>query len=134
MILVDSNIFMYASGGEHPHRGPSAVFLRSVLDGNVRAAIDAEVLQEILHRYTSIGRWEEGRVVYDGARIFFETVLPVTAKVMDVARRLFDEYPGFSARDAVHAAAVEIYDLSGICSFDRHFDRIHGLRRVEPGV
>jgi predicted nucleic acid-binding protein len=132
VILVDSNIFMYASGGEHPHRAPSTAFLKSVIDGSVRAAIDAEVLQEILHRYTSLGRWAEGRVVYDSARGLFETIFPVTAEVMDLASRLLDEYSGFRARDAVHAAAVEVYGLKGICSFDRHFDRIHGLRRVEP--
>jgi predicted nucleic acid-binding protein len=132
VILVDSNIFMYASGGEHPHRTPSVAFLNRIAEREVRAAIDAEVLQEILYRYISLGRWAEGRKVFDNARILFSDVLPVTAGVMDVARRLADEYPGFGARDAVHAAAVEVYQLSGICSFDRHFDRIHGLRRVEP--
>jgi predicted nucleic acid-binding protein len=132
VILVDSNIFMYASGGEHPHRTPSLVFLDRIAERELGAAIDAEVLQEILYRYISLGRWAEGRSVFDNARILFPEVLPVTAEVMDVGRRLVDEYPGFGARDAVHAAVVEVYGLTGICSFDQHFDRIHGLRRVEP--
>jgi hypothetical protein len=71
VILVDSNIFMYAAGREHPHRDASVGFLANVADGAVNAAIDAEVLQEILHRYTSIKRWVDGQVVYDSARILF---------------------------------------------------------------
>jgi uncharacterized protein len=132
MILVDSSILMYASGGDHPHRASSAAFLERVADGKVQAAINAELLQEILHRYRSLDRWEEGRSVYDAARMLFEHVLPITGDVVDLARRMLDEYPWLGGRDAVHAAVVEVYELKGICSFDRVFDRIHGLRRVEP--
>ena len=126
LILVDSNIFMYASGRDHPSRRPSAAFLEKVAEGTVQAAIDAEVLHEIPHRYTALKRWEEGRLVYDSARTLFPDVLPVTAEVMDRARRLLDGHPGIGARDAVHAAVVEIYGLKGICSSDRDFDRIQG--------
>ena len=51
------------------------------------------------------GRWKEGRVVYDTAKILFTDVLAVTG-VMDGARRLIDEEPGLVARDALHAAVV----------------------------
>jgi uncharacterized protein len=123
---------MYAAGRPHPHRAPSIAFLDGVAGGRVEAAINAELLQEILHRYRSIDRWEEGRLVYDGARTLFEHVLPVTGDVVDRARRMLDEYSWLGARDAVHAATVEVYDLKALCSFDRVFDRIHGMRRVEP--
>ncbi len=132
VILVDSNILMYAAGREHPHRAASLAFLERVAGRETQAAINAELLQEILHRYRSLDRWEEGRLVYDGVRMLFEHVLPITGDVVDLARRMLDEYPWLGARDAVHAAAVEVYQLEGLCSFDRVFDRIHGLRRVEP--
>ena len=133
MILVDSNIFMYAAGREHPNRGAALGFLERVAEGKVRATIDSEVLQEILHRYRSLKRWAEGRLVYETARTLFAEVLPITGEVMDCARRLLDEYPALSARDGVHAAAVEVYELKGICSFDQDFDAIPGFRRIEPG-
>jgi predicted nucleic acid-binding protein len=132
VILVDSNIFMYAAGGEHRHRAPAIAFLEKVAESKVRAVIDAEVLQEILHRYCALERWPEGRVVYDEARMLFPDVLPITAEVMDAARLLLDEHRKLTARDAVHAAAVQVYGLKGICSFDRDFDEIGGLRRIEP--
>ncbi len=123
---------MYAAGREHPHRSGSIAFLEKIADGKVKATIDSEVLQEILHRYRSLKRWAEGRVVYDTARAIFAEVVPVTAEVMDRARALLDEYPALSARDGVHAAVVEVYGLKGICSFDADFDAIRGLKRIEP--
>jgi uncharacterized protein len=130
--LVDSNVFMYAAGREHPLKKRAAAFLERVALGSVDAAIDAEVLQEILHRYRALGRWVEGRLVYDTARMVFPEVLPVTAEVTDRARRLLDGISGLMARDAVHAAVVQVYGLDSIASFDRDFDKIKGFRQIEP--
>ncbi len=133
MILVDANVLMYAAGAPHRLKRPSADLLDRIARGEIDAGIDAEILQEILHRYRAIRRWEEGRQLYDLARALFPAVLPVTAEVMDVARHLLDGRPEASARDAVHAAACRIYEAEAICSWDRDFDRFAGLRRVEPG-
>ena len=81
MILIDSKILMYASGREHPYRSSSLRFLEQVAEGEIEAAIDAEVLQEILHRYRSLDRWDEGRLVYDDARVLFFDALPITSNV-----------------------------------------------------
>jgi predicted nucleic acid-binding protein len=96
----------------------------------VQAAIDAEVLQEIIHRYSALRRWPEGRDLYDFARGLFARILPITAAVADRAKHLVDADNRISARDAVHAAVVSEYKLEGICTFDRDFDRIRGCRRV----
>lgn len=132
MILIDSNIFMYAGGAAHPHKEPSAVFLRRVAQGEIEAAIDAEVLQEILHRYRTIGRWSDGSRVYDLARRIVPAVLPTTAKIMDSARELMDTYPPLAARDALHAAVAKANGITQICSYDRDFDAVQDVERVEP--
>ena len=132
MTLVDSNVFMYAAGREHPLKKRAAAFLERVARGSVDAAIDTEVLQEILHRYRALRRWVEGRLVYDTARVVFPEALPVTTEVMDYTRRLLDQYSGLMARDAVHAAVVEVHGLDSIASFDHDFDKVKGLRRIEP--
>lgn len=134
MILVDSNILMYAAGADHAHRAPSVAFLESVARDEVEAGLDTEVLQEILHRYRALNRWHDGRQVYDRARILFPVVFPVTEVVLDRARGLLDDYPGLMARDALHAAVVELNHLEAICSFDRDFDAIPTIRRIEPGA
>lgn len=134
MILVDANILMYAAGASHPHKAPSVHVLEQIANGEVAATIDTEVLQEILHRYRAIGRWADGRLVFDLARRLFPAVLPVTAAVMDRARALLDADASIMARDAVHAAVVLEQRLDAICSFDRDFDRITGIVRVEPSM
>lgn len=132
MILIDTNIIMYAAGAAHPHKQPSAALLERVARGEVEATIDAETLQEILHRYRAIRRWEDGRRVYDLTRQLFPRVVPVTADVLDRARRLLDRNSRIVARDALHAAVVLIERMEALYSYDRDFDRIGGVTRREP--
>jgi predicted nucleic acid-binding protein len=131
MILVDANILMYAAGAPHRHKAPSLAWLERVAAGEIEAGVDAETLQEILHRYRAIGRWKDGRQVYDLARAIFPSVLPITSAVTDRARAILDRNRHCLARDALHAAVVQVHQLEAICSYDRDFDRL-GVRRVEP--
>lgn len=132
MMLIDTNVIMYAAGALHPNKAPCVKFLEEVAAGAIEATIDAEVLQEILHRYRAINRWEEGKQVYDLTRKLFPVVIPVTAEILDRARRLLDTDQQIMARDALHAAVAMQEQLEGVCSFDRDFDRIQGLLRHEP--
>lgn len=132
MILVDTNIIMYAAGTEHKNKAPNVHFLETVARGDLDATIDVETLQEIMHRYRSIKRWKRGRQVYDLARQLFPSVLPVSAEVMDVARNFMDLHNKIMARDALHAAVAVSYGIDAICSFDRDFDRIESVKRIEP--
>lgn len=132
MILIDSNVLMYAAGEPHPHKDPSRAFLERVARGEVDAAVDAEVLQEILHRYQAIGRWEDGRKVYDLARRIIPIVVPITAEIMDLARSLLDRYRSLMARNVLHAAAAIVHEAEAIASYDRDFDTIQEVRRTEP--
>jgi len=132
VILVDANVLMYAAGAPHPHKAPSAAFLERVGAGEIDAVLDAEILQEILHRYRVLDRWEQGRRVFDLARTLFPVVLPVTAEVMDRARLVLDAYPHLMARDALHAGVALEHRLDGLCSWNRDFDPVTELRRIEP--
>ena len=95
--------------------------------------VDAEVLQEILHRYRAIRRWKVGVRVFDLARRIVPDVIPVDAEVLEEARRLLDSYPDLTARDALHAAVVCRSGAEAICSYDRDFDSVEGVTRREPG-
>jgi uncharacterized protein len=134
MILIDTNVIMYAAGAAHPNKLASVAMLRRVGAGEVEATIDAQVLQEILHRYRAIGRWKDGRRVYDLARQIFPEVVPITAAILDRARAILDTNSQMMARDALHAAVVIAEGMDGICSYDRDFDRVASLTRVDPGV
>ena len=58
MIFIDSNIPMYLIGAPHPHKSEAQVLLERLVAAGQRLVTDAEVLQEILHRYTAIGKRE----------------------------------------------------------------------------
>jgi predicted nucleic acid-binding protein len=134
MILIDTNIVMYAAGAPHPNKGPSARLLEAVARGEVDAIIDTELLQEVLHRCRHIGRWEDGKQVYDLSRQIFEKVISVSPGMLDEARQLMDEFPSLMARDALHAAVAIHEKCTAICSYDSDFDVIWRIKRIEPTV
>ncbi len=129
-VFVDSNIPMYVAGGPHEHREPARRFLERVRKGEVDACTSTEVLQEILYRYSSLGRLDLAREVYDLFVEICPVVLDVTLADTDRARDLLCEASGISARDAVHAAVMLNHEVERIATFDAGFDRVPGIRRL----
>ena len=130
-VFVDSNIPMYVAGKEHPHREPGRRLLAEVQRGQIEGFTSVEVLQEILYRYTALQKPDLAREVYDAFVQICPVVLGVTLAETDLARNLLIELDGISARDAIHAAVMINNDLALIASFDRGFDRVPGIRRLE---
>ena len=130
MIFVDSNIPMYLVGAEHPHRTESQILLERLTAAGQQLVTDAEVLQEILHRYISIDRRNTIDRAFD---VLLKTVDDVFAvEEADVLRaaEIAQHRGSFSARDAVHIAVMEHHGVRSILSFDADFDRWPGLRRI----
>lgn len=132
MILIDTNVLMYVAGREHPNRADSVALLQRVASGGLDAAIDAEVLQEILHRYRALGRFQDGRRVYDLVRALVPDVVDIDAATMDRAAWLMGRYPALTARDAVHAAATLEVGAEALCTWDADFDAIGEIRVLRP--
>ncbi len=129
-VFIDSNIPMYVAGAEHPNREPAVRLLERVQNGKVEACTSTEVLQEILYRYSSLGRLDLARKVYDMFVEICPVVLDVTLADTDCARDLLCGTPGISARGAVHAAVALNHSVDAIATFDEGFDRVPGLRRL----
>ena len=130
-VFVDSNIPMYVAGGEHRNREPARRVLEQVRQGAVEACTSTEVLQEILYRYSSPGRLDLAREVYDLFVDICPVVLSVTLADTDRARDLLCGTPGISARDAVHGAVMLNHDVECIATFDSGFDGVPGVRRLQ---
>jgi predicted nucleic acid-binding protein len=130
-VFVDSNIPMYVSGGAHPHREPARKFLERVRRRQVEAYTSTEVLQEILDRYSALGRRDLAREVYDLFVEICPVVLGVTLADTDRARDLLGAVDGISARDAVHAGVMLNHEVEWIATYDSGFDRIPGIRRMK---
>ena len=129
-IFIDSNIPMYTAGAEHPNRDPARRFLERVRDGEVQGCTSTEVLQEILLRYTSLGRRQLARDVYTLFVELCPVVHPVGLADTDLACELLATLPSVSSRDAIHAAVMRNHGVNLIATFDNDFDRIPGITRA----
>ena len=134
MILIDTNVFMYAAGRSSPQRAPCRRFLDDVVrgDSDFEVRTDAEVLQEILHRYRIIESAEKGTALFDAVLGLDIPVLPVTETALRHARGLLEDVPRLSTRDAVHVGVMVEHGISRVLSYDRGFDGIAGIERLEP--
>lgn len=124
---------MYAGGGPHPLRDPCSQVLDLVRNGQLRAVTSVEVVQEILHRFLSVGRPDMAGGMAIATLELFDPVLPVTHEVMHRVPALVGRYPGLSARDLVHVATCINAGIDAIISPDTGFDGVAEVRRIAPG-
>ncbi len=121
---------MYLIGAAHPHKTDAQVILERLIATGQRLVTDAEVLQEILHRYTAIERREAiGPALQIMLDIVDEVISIEKAEVLR-AGEIVQNRALLSARDAVHMAVMERHGIRSILSFDGNFDRWPGLQRI----
>lgn len=130
MILIDSNIPMYLVGGPHPHKSDTQRWLEKLASDRQRLVTDAEVLQEILHRYVAINRREAIQPAFSALLRIVDEVLPVDRVIAERAKEIVIGYRQFSARDAVHLAVMEHHGIEQILTFDAGFDGFPGITRL----
>jgi predicted nucleic acid-binding protein len=130
VIFVDSNIPMYLVGAPHPHKTDARRWLEELVSGQERLVTDAEVLQEILHRYVSIARPDAIQPAFNALLGVVDQVFSVDQGAVERAKQIVFGHKAFSARDAVHLAIMQIHDIKRILSFDRGFDSFPGITRL----
>jgi hypothetical protein len=130
LIFVDSNIPMYLMGAPHPHKTEAQVILERLIAAGQRLVTDAEVLQEILHRYTAIGKREAIGPALQVTLDIVDQVFPIEKTEVLRAGEITQNPALLSARDAVHIAVMERHGIRSILSFDGDFDSWPGLKRI----
>ena len=132
LIFLDSNIFLYAVGADHPLRGPCGRILQAVAEGGIEATTNSEVVQEILHVLRRKGRHADALLVARRVSLIFPDLLPVTQIDMVRTIDILSENASLPTRDALHAATMLGAGISQIASADQDFDRIGGIVRLDP--
>jgi predicted nucleic acid-binding protein len=130
VIFIDSNIPMYLVGAPHPKKAESQILLERLTAAGERLATDAEVLQEILHRYTAIDRRSAIEPAMKLTLDLVDEVFPIEKADVLRASEITRSHSSLSARDSVHIAVMERRGVQSILSFDADFDRWPGLRRI----
>lgn len=130
MIFVDSNIPMYLVGSRHPHKVDAQRMLEKLIVEGEKLVTNAEVFQEILHRYFAIGRREAIQPAFDALTGLVDEVFPINAADVNRAKDIVLGVARLSSRDAIHIAVMEARGVERIFSFDRGFDLYPGIVRI----
>jgi predicted nucleic acid-binding protein len=130
VIFVDSNIPMYLVGAPHPHKADAQRLLEKLVSDRQRLVTDAEVLQEILHRYVAINRRDAIQPAFDALLGIIDQVFPVDQAATERAKEIVMGFRQMSARDALHLAVMEHHEIDRILSFDSSFDGFPGIARL----
>ena len=119
MTFVDSNVFIYHVGGDHPLRGTARAFIAKSLAQGRRLVSSAEVLQELLHVYIPPRRWATLDAAFELVNGCLDEVWPIEKGDVELARDLARFHPGLSSRDLIHLACCRRRDVDGLMTFDR---------------
>ncbi len=130
MIFIDSNIPMYLVGAAHRNKTEAQLLLERSVAAGERLVTDAEVLQEILHRYAAIDRREAIQPALNALLGLVDQVFPMEQADVWLAKDLLLGPERLSARDSIHVAVMRRYQVRRILSFDADFDRCPGITRV----
>ncbi|MDT8449070.1 MAG: type II toxin-antitoxin system VapC family toxin [Wenzhouxiangellaceae bacterium] len=131
MIFVDTNVFMYAVGRDHPLKLEARAFFEQAVGqsvGNSTSTLvtSAEVLQELLHAYLPVNRLQTLDDALELAVRGMHEIWPVEPDDILEAVRLADSHPTLGARDLTHLACCQRRGIRRIQTFDRALSAAFG--------
>jgi predicted nucleic acid-binding protein len=132
VIFVDSNVPMYLIGDDQARKAEAWQAIERVVVERRPLVTSSEVLQEILHRYSSGDRRRQIEPAFDLLREIVDEVLPVEEVDVLAAKDLLlrQASQGISARDALHVSVMHHHAIEQVLSFDRGFDAVSGIARL----
>ena len=132
--FLDTNIFLRHLLGDEPVQSPRATaYFRALQEGRRRARISDIVIFAVV--FTLERGYRRSKTEIQAAVL---PLLELPGVVLSGKRkfreifRLYVEH-NISFADAYHVVMMRKLNLSEIVSFDRDFDRIPTVTRVEPG-
>lgn len=130
--FLDTNIFLYAAGGDHPLRQSCQHILRRIVEAEFNATTSSEVVQEVLYVLTRRGLRTQALALARNILAVFPALLEVGADEMNSACDLLESMSELPPRDAVHAATMLTHGITAIITADTHFDQLTQVKRIAP--
>ncbi|MBI5705969.1 MAG: type II toxin-antitoxin system VapC family toxin [Armatimonadetes bacterium] len=121
---------MYLVGAPHPNQVAVRRILQGLAARQERLVTNAEVYQEVLHRFRSINRMEVVPHAFKVLSKLVDEVYPIEIETVLTASELVVQYPALSARDAIHLSVMTLKGIESIVSFDSGFDLVPGIQRL----
>ena len=130
MIFIDTNVPMYLIGADETLQHRARAQIEDAIALGEVLCTDAEVLQEILHRYLAIRRPEFIDPAFDTLLGLVDVVYSIEREDVERGRRVVRTTTRLSARDALHIAVMQRHDVDRVMTFDAGYDGIPGLTRI----
>jgi predicted nucleic acid-binding protein len=133
-VFIDVNVPMYAAGKPHAYRDASIWVLEQIVEDQLDAVIDTEIIQEVLYRFGAVRQWTTASRMAENLLELMPNIYPITPDDASMAIQLFEQYgpQGVKARDVIHVAVMKNHGMTQIISTDRHFDQVDGITRLDP--
>ena len=145
MIFVDTNVFMYAVGRDHPLREQARSFFADNFERKSQLVTSSEVLQELMHAYLPVKRISTLDAALKLAESATGAVWPVEREDIVFARLLLDRYPELGARGLIrspdhllgpfHPGLIDFRARSGTSGCHQRVRQVClGGNEIEPGL
>jgi predicted nucleic acid-binding protein len=131
-VFFDANIFIYAlKDDEGRFKELCKKQIERVLKGEMKAQTSTIVLNEVMY-FFEINQSKEKAL-----RVFANICAFENLEILAVDKNVLLYVPEFSRQgldvtDAYHAATMKANSISTICSYDKGFDGIKGIKRQTP--
>lgn len=131
--FLDTNIFLRHLRQDHPDHSPRATaYLARIEQGELRVRTADTVIFETVYTLQSL--YHQPKAAIRDALLPLIELPGIELPGKRHSRRVFNLYVdrNLSFADAYHAILMERLKLHEVVSFDRDFDRVPGIRRMEP--
>jgi predicted nucleic acid-binding protein len=134
VIALDTNVLVYAVGSPHPLAEPCRALVEAIRDRRLEATTTSAVIQEFAH---VAGRRQSRRTAVGLAIDYADLLaplLPVSEAHLRRSLRIYRDYPGLEAFDALLAATALEEGLEAILSTDARLRTVADLVVIVPGT
>ncbi|HEX9712451.1 MAG TPA: type II toxin-antitoxin system VapC family toxin [Actinomycetota bacterium] len=132
MIVLDTEVLLYAVGASHPLAEPCAGLIEAIGARRVMATTTVEVIQEFAHvRSRTRSRDDAATLAIEYAHLL-SPLLSVDAGAVVEGMERFRRHRSLDSFDAVLAAAAHRSAAEALVTADRDFDAFEGLRIWRP--
>lgn len=130
-MFLDANIFIHSREVSDPRGRSCRSLLDQIAAGTQRATTSWLVVNEVVNFYIRTNHLDAALRCLEMIRGLPNLdILPLDSRTgTHVAYYL---HSGLLTSDAFHAATMKAHQIQVLCSFDKGFDKVDGIRRMEP--
>ena len=127
--FVDTNVIVYSSVPDSPHRSACVEIIRAIARGDANGRTSTAALEEVWHLELS-GRLRGLDGLTARAYAILGPLLPVSDEAF--RRALGLDAPALGTNDRLHVATCLTHGIDLVLSADEGFDSVPEVRRVDP--